>query len=119
VSLDDDLPRLMLGHTQEGRILIRVLDRLAALEAAHAKAVKRAELAYDAIAEFGPVVKEVYGRIERMERTAVDLGDALIDLINQVAPNPARLAGPWEERLDAIRQDLAEIDRQRQPQPKE
>lgn len=59
-------------------------------------------------------------RLERTERTLVDLTDTLIDLINQVAADPAYLAGPWEERVDTIRQDLAEIDRNRQtPKTKE
>ena len=106
---DDDLQRIVLGNTPEGRILARVLSRLTALEAnAEASRVRKVMLdaAHKAMAE---------KRIERLERTLIELADAFIDLINQIAPDPAHLAGPWEERLNAIRQDLAEMDRQRQP----
>ncbi|HXH95252.1 MAG TPA: hypothetical protein VNN25_27000, partial [Thermoanaerobaculia bacterium] len=99
-------------------ILCGIADKLAALE----KKLARVELLYESVdqpigdliiqlaeqcARIEAAQVKMLARVERSEQALVDLGDAVIDLINQVAADPAHLAGPWQERLDAIRQDLA------------
>ena len=82
----------------------RVSTSLATLEAAHAKLLKRLWLAELALLAQGSASEVDRKRIERLERAFV-----------RFAETP--LAG-WDDdfvaTLDAIRQDLAEIDRSQQ-----
>lgn len=98
-------PKLADDHQEKAAF---AEDRLTALEAEHAKAAKRAELAHDAITAMGTALEAAYKRIERLERVATDLASYI-----HVTGSPSIKEDRLRQRLHAVRQDLAEIDRRR------
>jgi len=100
VISDDDLQRIVLGDTPEGRVLARALKRLAALEAAQAK---------------------TQALTEKSARLLIALGQGVIreaaPLSGHEAEHETNIARV-REIANAIRQDLAETDRTQPPKEK-
>lgn len=102
-------------------VTMGMMERIGALGDAHAKAQDiRADLA-DLEAHrvrnllLSAAEKAIQQkRIERLERTVVELSEALVQAVNWFLPRPNELADSLQQRLAAIRADLADLDRERE-----